>query len=83
MGSFDDLPKDVMWLILREALQMAYGMIKVFSGVNRPQFITARNPTCMASLVIPLSRVCKRFRLVLKSKSRWTVDEGRLQWGFV
>jgi hypothetical protein len=83
MGSFDDLPKDIVWLILRDVLIMSYGFIKEWDLTG--QFIVAQYPGGMTCFVIPLSSVCKRFRVVLKSKSRWGICSlyGTPRWGFI
>ncbi len=95
MGYFDDLPKDVVWLILREALTIVYGEIRVYDPQQPkrlwfsiyhndfPQFTVTGRPYSMTEYVIPLSLVCKRFRSVLKWKSRWDNNNPPFRWGFV
>jgi hypothetical protein len=79
--SFDDLPKDVVWLVLRHVIKMSIDHCDNWwdrmSFSCRPKNgITAY----VANTMIPLSLVCKRFKQVLLPKC---TNIGYHEWIFI
>jgi hypothetical protein len=73
-----DVPKDVVWLILREVIAKTCGcgwtVIEFFeSGVS-----LSRTSSGTSLVLLLLQRVCRGFRSVLKSKCVWFCGAGYL-----
>jgi hypothetical protein len=70
---FDDLPIDVVWLILKRYIQSRY----VMRHTGDIYFANGN----MSRVIIPLSRISKRIRRLLKSKSCF--DDYHWTWWFI
>ena len=86
MGSFNDLPTDVLWLVLRDTLVNDFTGGKPYVLTQEqwesPIFDTSRKEGYLASYIIPLSRVNKRIRRLLKDKCQWITGSNRQYFGF-
>jgi hypothetical protein len=73
MACFDDLPIDVVWLILKRYIRSSYanddGSDRMECGDHYHRSLYNGR---MAIIVIPLSHINKNIRRLLKSKSRFS-----------
>jgi hypothetical protein len=87
-ASFDDLPKDVLWLILQRVIidrNEHYMRLDVDLFYWESTVLTRRisrfpsGHTTTAQVMFELSLISKRVRLLLKSKCQWKGTA----WGFI
>ena len=87
MGSFDDLPIDIVWLILRHVLTVSYGDRLRHYWERSDYFsvyddgLVAIRGLQMCHHLLSLSAVNKRIRLLLQSKCWWSPFSYR--YGFI
>ena len=92
MGRFTDLPNDIIWLILEEALSLEYYCVSASHKTSRirsdsystyPDTIVVEYASItlelMAGHIARLSYICRRIRMLLRSRCRWN---GNRQWSF-
>ena len=70
MGSFNDLPIDIVWIILRHAIVETYNSNPAGLFWETPNFSFAYNGY-LSTILVPLSKTNKRIRRLLKAKCIW------------
>ena len=79
VGRFDDLPIDVVWLILRQVLIEQYHgeellyfrRFRLREWARNTRFFCMKHSKGLAEIIIPLSGLNKRIRRLLKAKCQW------------
>jgi hypothetical protein len=65
--SFDVLPKDVVWLILSDVINLIWMEHDYYEGNFYERFFGTQPNNPMANQVIMLTNVCKKWRLLVRS----------------